>query len=108
MSETFELGPYTVRLALRADNPAFPVHIVMRGAKQIGKQFSRPNLDDCRSLERELRAERELRNHCNLPAAFQPGEGFHNASDLGAHRKARRGRPRKEDALAPRPEAIET
>ena len=104
MSETFELGPYVVRLALRADNPAFPVHIISKNGKQIGRQFSRPNLDDCRSLEREQKAERGLRNHCNLPAAFHQGEGFHNDANLGAHRKRGPGRPRKEDVVLQRPE----
>ena len=101
MSETFELGPYTVRLGLRADNPAFPVHIIMRGEKLIGKQFSRPCLDDCRALEREhseaQKAER-IAAAAEQPA-FQTGEGFHNGR-LKQHRRPGPGRPRK---LSPQP-----
>lgn len=51
-SNSFEVGPYTVRCSVRPDNPAWPQYIVMLRGKIIGKQFSRPSLEDCRWLER--------------------------------------------------------
>ena len=48
----FALGPYTVRIALRTDNPAFATYNVFRKGRFIGKQFSRPSGEDCAHLER--------------------------------------------------------
>ena len=48
---TFLIGPYTVRIALRPDNPACAQYVVFRGGKFVGKQFSRPCESDCRWLE---------------------------------------------------------
>lgn len=53
MSETFTLGPYTVRIGLRRDNPAFPVYLVFKGDELVGRQFSRPCESDCRWLEHQ-------------------------------------------------------
>lgn len=50
---TFDLGPYTVRLGLRPDNPAFPAYLVFRGDRLIGRQFSCPSESDCQRIERE-------------------------------------------------------
>ena len=46
------IGRFTIRVGLRADNPAFPVYIVMVNGHVIGKQFSVPCLSDCEWLER--------------------------------------------------------
>ena len=48
---TFQLGPYTVRIGLRADNPAFARYLVFKRDRLVGKQFSRPCLSDCEWLE---------------------------------------------------------
>ena len=95
-NDTFELGPYAVRVAMRADNPHWPVYIVSRGSRVIGRQFSRPCEDDCRALEREHR-QGQMNEHPAsnaLPAAFRSGEGFRNGR-LPQHRKPGPGRPRK-------------
>lgn len=42
------LGKYTVVIATRPDNPAFPVYRIFVGAHMIGKQFSYPSITDCR------------------------------------------------------------
>lgn len=49
---TFTLGRYTVQQRPRFDSPAWAVYIIFRGAKLIGKSFSRPDLDCCKWLER--------------------------------------------------------
>ena len=49
----FTLGPYTVRIRVRPDNPAFGAYVVMRGEEFIGRSFSRPSLSDCDWLARE-------------------------------------------------------
>lgn len=51
-NNSFHLGPYTVQIGLRPDNPAFPTYLVFRGEQLVGKQFSRPCLSDCEWLER--------------------------------------------------------
>ena len=48
----FALGAYTVRISLRSDNPAFAAYSVFRKGRFIGRQFSRPSVDDCGWLER--------------------------------------------------------
>ncbi len=53
--DTFQLGKYTIRLGLRADNPAFPVFKVFIGNILIGKSFSRVDEDACRWLELQER-----------------------------------------------------
>lgn len=50
---TFELGPYTVRIGLRQDNPAFHRYLIFFRGQLVGKQFSRPGLSDCQWLHRE-------------------------------------------------------
>jgi len=76
MAEVFELGKYTVRAGLRPDNPLFPVYIIFKGKRLIGRQFSVPSLTDCEWLERTggtfeeptgfqlSEAERERRRRC--------------------------------------------
>ena len=49
---TFALGAYMVRISLRTDNPAFATYSVFRKGRFIGKQFSRPSVEDCAHLER--------------------------------------------------------
>lgn len=51
------LGKYTVRLGLRADNPAWPVFLVFVGDVLIGKSFSSVDLSACQWLERQQRAQ---------------------------------------------------
>lgn len=46
-------GKYTVKLGLRADNPAFPVYIVYAGGKEIGRSFSMPDRGCCEWLHRQ-------------------------------------------------------
>lgn len=48
---TIILGPYTLRIGIRIDNPAFPSYLVYRGTTFIGKQFSMPSQSDCEWLE---------------------------------------------------------
>lgn len=50
--EDFKLGPYTVLVRVRPDNPAFSAFIVYRGTIFLGRQFSRPGIGDCEWLER--------------------------------------------------------
>lgn len=49
---SFTLGKFTVQQRPRPDNPAWPVYIVFRGEKLIGKSFSIPDLGCCEWLER--------------------------------------------------------
>ena len=49
---TFQLGRYTVRCSLRPDNPAFARYLIYRNNLLVGRQFSRPSLEDCRWLEK--------------------------------------------------------
>ena len=51
MSQPIIVGCYTVRLGIRADNPAFPAYLVYRDATFIGKQFSMPSVSDCEWME---------------------------------------------------------
>lgn len=53
MSDSFQLGKYTVHPCLRADNPAFPIFRIFIGQKFIGNQFSMPSESDCQWLERQ-------------------------------------------------------
>ena len=51
-SRTWRIGPYTVKQAVRPDNPAFPQYLILRDGQLIGKSFSVPDLGCCQSLER--------------------------------------------------------
>lgn len=51
-STTTILGAFTVRIGLRADNPAFPTYLVFREGLFIGRQFSMPSVSDCEWLQR--------------------------------------------------------
>lgn len=93
MSESFQLGPFTVRLGLRRDNPLFPVFLIFRGPKLIGKQFSRPCQTDCEWLERE---------NC----VYATESVFIRIEQTRGVHMRRRGRPRKEEAARELEEAI--
>lgn len=49
---SFDLGPFKIHQRPRFDNPAFAVYLVFRGARLIGKSFSRPDRGCCEWLER--------------------------------------------------------
>lgn len=53
---TLTMGPYTVRIGLRRDNPAFPVYLVYLGERFIGRSFSMPDQGCCRWLEHQIYA----------------------------------------------------
>ena len=81
---------------MRPDNPAFPCYSITRGKRAIGKNFSRPSLADCQSLERKEQSERteRVREGSVLQPTFESGQGFRNGR-LTEHRRAGPGRPRK-------------
>lgn len=56
-TRSFEVGPYKVQQQPRFDNPYWPVYLVTRGDRLIGKSFSIPTLSDCEWLERQVYAE---------------------------------------------------
>lgn len=55
--KTWDIGPFTIRQAVRPDNPAWPVYLVSRGDKLVGKSFSMPDLSACQWLERQTKDE---------------------------------------------------
>ena len=92
---TFTLGLYIVRISLRPDNPAFATYLIFRGDKLIGKQFSRPDEDACKWLERnEYSSESRFVQTSTLCQRLRGGVTH------------RRGRPRKADAERELQEAI--
>ena len=50
MTHPWRLGPYTV--ALRERPPSWPEYIITRAGKVVGHSASRPNLEQCRDIER--------------------------------------------------------
>lgn len=96
---SFVLGPYTIRIGLRPDNPAFTKFLVYRGDKFIGPNFSRPSLSDCETLER-LQKEQCYARATRWPE-FSEGRPIWNTPTK------RRGRPRK-DAPRNEPEEVLT
>ena len=50
--KTWKCGPYTVRQAVRLDNPAFPRYVVLRRQKIVGCSFSVPDRSQCEFIER--------------------------------------------------------
>ena len=97
VNSSFDLGPYTVRVMMRSDNPHWPIYLVSRDSRAIGRQFSRPCEDDCRALEREHR-QGQMNEHPALnalPPAFRRGEGGFRNGRLTQHRRPGPGRPRK-------------
>ena len=48
----WKCGRYTVRQAMRLDNPSFPCYQIFRGDKLIGRSFSVPDSDWCEAIER--------------------------------------------------------
>ncbi len=91
VTSTFQLGPYTVRIALRDDNPAFPRFMVFRGEKHVGNSFSRPAEGCCQWLEQHQEGR-------YAPPSLTPLPIF----------TKRRGRPRKVDAERELLEAMST
>ncbi len=67
---TFDLGPFVVHIRIRPDNALFPVYIVFRGAKLIGKSFSRPDRDCCDWLERTNGVYAEPSEHSKVEYGF--------------------------------------
>lgn len=55
---TYTVGPYTVRVQIRPDNPHWPQYLVFSGARFIGKHFSRPDVQCCVWLARQAELER--------------------------------------------------
>ncbi len=100
----FPLGPYTVRICIRTDNPAFPVYAVFRGAKFIGKQFSRPCETDCQWLERS-EGEYATESTWHESSKSTSCSADHRRR-RGGYSTAKRGRPRKEAAAQELEEAI--
>lgn len=97
-TSTFPLGPFTVHVRPRFDSPAWAVYIILRGQRLIGKQFSRPNLDDCRWLEQQSRLER-------LQYASRPCHRFVYSIRIGKsatnpRATARNAVPKREPELA--------
>lgn len=98
VGSTFQLGKFTVRIALRPDNPAFAKFVVFRGDRLIGTQFSRPNESDCKWLEQwgtEYAAESFWVQTSSLCQRLRGGGQTH-----------KRGRPRKEDSERELQEAL--
>ena len=96
MSSTiFDVGPFTVTVGVRPDNPSFACYIICRGTKLIGKQFSYPSLTDCQWFEKQkgVYADRS--------------ENATQAYGWTASTARRRGRQRKEDSERELKEAIE-
>jgi hypothetical protein len=50
MTLPWRLGPYTV--AMRERPPSWPQYIITRAGKVVGHSASRPNLEQCRDIER--------------------------------------------------------
>jgi hypothetical protein len=50
MTYPWRLGPYTV--AMRERPPSWPQYIITRAGKVVGHSASRPNLEQCRDIER--------------------------------------------------------
>lgn len=95
LGTTFQIGAYTVRIALRPDNPAFARYLVFRNGELVGKQFSRPDESDCRWLERWgiLYA-----NKSRLSQYSSVWQRMRAGVATAITTRSRRGRPRKEDA----------
>lgn len=102
---SFQLGAYTVQQRPRPDNPAFAVFVVMKAAKIIGRQFSRPSEDDCKWLERERQEQARIANRVGiveggfsvvqkrLLGGLANGDGSKRYVPTGR----KRGRPRKDE-----------
>lgn len=50
-TRTFNVGPYTISQRPRTDNPAWPVYIITKGSRYIGRSFSIPDEGCCQWLE---------------------------------------------------------
>jgi hypothetical protein len=48
LGETLQIGMFTIRCAIRFDNPAFPKYLIFKGDALVGSQFSMPSESDCR------------------------------------------------------------
>ena len=80
--QQFQLGPFTVRMVLRRDNPRFPAFAVFKGGDFVGKSFSRPSLDDCTWLDRQNRGGTLYASVTTYVRLRKPGN-----SELGKPRK---------------------
>lgn len=58
--DSFELGPYTVRIAVRPDNPLWPQYLVFLAGVLIGRHFSRPDRGCCDWLAAQRAAGRTV------------------------------------------------
>lgn len=74
---TFTLGAFTVREALRWDNPAFCKYLVYLGERYIGASFSRPDEGWCAHLLRR----------CNEEISYQPAERKQKLRGVALQRK---------------------
>lgn len=81
VGETMQLGPFTVRCAMRPDNTAFPVYLIFRGEKFIAKQFSCPSESDC------------AWHYSNRGTYAIPSESAKFVFSYSEQNKVRRGRP---------------
>jgi hypothetical protein len=48
LGETLQVGMFTIRCALRFDNPLFPKYLIFKGDVLVASQFSMPCESDCR------------------------------------------------------------
>ena len=94
---TFTLGRYTVRCALRQDNPGFAKYLIFRNNLLVGRQFSRPSLEDCQWLEKW--------GDKYATVSFQRDISAEERRNRGGN-ATRRGRQRKEDSERELQEAI--
>lgn len=93
-TSSFTLGPFTVQVRPRFDSPAWAVYIVLRGRRLIGKQFSRPSLDDCRWLESHAREERVVYADSSFRRRAHPyyGQSLHPGYSIRGGQATKRRR----------------
>lgn len=78
------LGKFTVIIAMRQDNPAFPCYRVFIGERLIGKQFSVPSISDCQWLERQQSLDRVVY------ASRSSRLWEYSVQSIGCHRRTKR------------------
>lgn len=105
---TYQAGPYTVRIALRHDNPAFAKYLIFRGDALVAKQFSRPSESDCRWLEQNEGLYAETSRAMELSLLTGIEWTIDEKRLRGGVSTKRRGRPRKEDARRQLEEALQS
>lgn len=104
LGTTFQLGPYTIRISLRTDNPAFASFLIFRGDALIGKQFSRPCETDCQRLEHQGEHRAAGRGHDWLML----DGGMLSLQERRDRGNRKRGRPRKDQSARELQEALES